>query len=374
MMEDEVVRRRGWMSREAFLDLVGASHLIPGPNSTELAIHVGYARARWAGLVVAGTCFILPALAIVWVIAAAYVRYGSLPAVAGIMAGVKPVVMAVIGQALWGLGRTALKSAMTLTIFVAAVIAIALGVHELWVLAVAAAVAIVDRRVTAGGNLWGALGFAALPTVTTATGAAATGAAAAGAAAASAASVGLATLFLVFLKAGALLFGSGYVLLAFLEADLVQRLGWLSQSQLLDAIAVGQSTPGPVFTTATFVGYVVAGHPGALIATVGIFLPAFVLVALTAPVLERLRANADLRALLDGVNAASLAMMAMVTIALAVEAFPLPTGAGAGGLVRSAVPVVLCGASLWLLVSRRVNSAWLVLGGAAVGVLLLGAG
>ncbi len=382
MMEDEVVRRRQWLSREEFLDLVGASQLIPGPNSTELAIHIGYRRGGWPGLLIAGAAFILPAMAIVWAIAWAYVAYGALPAAGALLAGVKPVVLAVVAQALWGLGATALRSAVTLAVASAALLATLLGVHELLVLGIAALVTAIDARVTRGGNPWerrGALApilattdamDAARPALRLAAQAAERArellgdgrerAVAGGAALAGALGLGgvtLGKLFLVFLKAGGLLFGSGYVLLAFLRTDLVVRLGWLTEGQLLDAIAVGQFTPGPVFTTATFVGYVLAGHGGALLATLGIFLPAFVFVALTAPVLARLRTHAGLRAALDGLNAASLALMAAVTLPLAGDA-----------LARPRLGVPLFAASLLLLVRWRVNSAWLVLGGAAAGL------
>lgn len=368
MMEDEVVRRRGWLSREEFLDLVGASQLIPGPNSTELAIHIGYRRAGVPGLLVAGVCFILPAMALVWLVAWAYVTYGTLPQVGGLLAGVKPVVLAVVVQALWGFGRTALTSAVTLAVAVTAGIAVALGVHELIVLLAAAALTVIDARVTRGGNLWERTGSRSVapPWLVSQSGATAVATSGATAAATAAATtvaipalavVSLGKLFLVFLKAGALLFGSGYVLLAFLRTDLVVRLGWLTESQLLDAIAVGQFTPGPVFTTATFVGYLLAGNTGALLATIGIFLPAFVFVALTAPVLARLRTDATLRSALDGLNAASLALMAVVCAPLAREAFARPWLAAA-----------LFAVSYAALVRWRVNSACLVLAGAIVGL------
>lgn len=366
MMEDEVVRRRAWMSRQEFLDLVGASQLIPGPNSTELAIHIGYARAGWRGLLVAGTCFIVPATAIVWLIAWSYVTYGALPQVRGILSGVAPVVLAVVAQALWGFARIALSSAMTLAVFVVAGVALVLGVHEFVVLIAAAAIAVLDARVTRGGNLWEReMMSRAAPLVFHAkvahVGAESTAAVSATAFALATAipvalTVSLAKLFLVFVKAGALLFGSGYVLLAFLRTDLVVRLGWLTESQLLDAIAVGQFTPGPVFTTATFVGYLLAGNVGALVATVGIFLPAFVFVALTAPLLARLRHDPTLRAALTGLNAASLALMAVVCVPLAAQAFARPA---------LAVPLFLV--AFVALVHWRVNSVWLVLGGAIMG-------
>jgi chromate transporter len=335
MMEDEVVRRRGWLTREEFLDYVGATNLIPGPNSTELAIHIGRARAGWPGLVVAGISFIVPAALLVTAIAWAYVRFGTLPAAAGLLYGIKPVVIAVVLQALWSLGRTALKSRALVVLGVTALVAAAFGVDELLILVAAGAVMATARSVRS------ALPVVAAPVVVV-----------------SAAPFGLWPLLLVFLKIGSVLFGSGYVLLAFLRTDLVERLGWLTERQLLDAVAVGQVTPGPVFTTATFVGYVLGGGSGAAVATVGIFLPAFVFVALSGLILPRLRGSATARAVLDGVNVASLALMAVVTAYLARAAFV------------DIVTVMLALASALLLFRWRVNSAWLVLGGAAAGLAI----
>jgi len=334
MMEDEVVRRRAWLTHDEFLDLVGAVNLIPGPNSTEMAIHVGRERAGWRGLLVAGACFILPAVLIVGAIAWAYVKFGALPAATGLLYGVKPVVIAVVLQALWSLGRTALKSWWLGALGIAAVVATALGVNELLVLGVAAAL----------GLGWKTKGTTRLGLV------------AAGSFAGGPAAFGLWPLFGVFLKVGAVLFGSGYVLLAFLRADLVHRLHWLTEHQLLDAVAVGQVTPGPVFTTATFVGYVLHGASGAAVATLGIFLPAFVYVALSSAILPRVRRSAAARAALDAVNVASLALMAVVTWQLA------------GAALVDAWTVGLAAVSAVLLLGFRVNSSWLVLGGAAAGL------
>jgi chromate transporter len=350
-----VVRRRGWLRRDAFLDLVGATNLIPGPNSTELAIHIGHARAGWPGLLVAGASFILPAALIVTALAWAYVRYGALPQASGILYGVKPVVIAVVVQALWGLGRSAVKSRLLAVIAAAAIVAAAAGVHELLVLAAAGTLcgllaAVRIRPPTPGAAVPGVL--------LAAPGAAPAFASPAllSAAAAASASFGLWPLFGVFLKIGSVLFGSGYVLLAFLRADLVTRLGWLTERQLLDAVAVGQMTPGPVFTTATFVGYLLGGPAGAAVATAGIFLPAFVFVAISGPLIPRLRRSPVASGVLDGVNVASLALMAVVTWQLSRTAVvDLPTALLAVG---SAV----------LLVALRVNSMWLVLGGAVVGL------
>jgi chromate transporter len=347
MMEDEVVRRRRYLSREEFLDLLGATNLIPGPNSTEMAIHVGHRRAGWPGLLVAGACFILPAALIVWGLAWAYVRYGKLPGVEGVLYGVKPVVIAVVVQALLALGRTALRSP---TLVVAGLLAASftvLGVNELLVLfgtGLAVALArLLERRAPLG-----LLGLAALAPGLP-------GTAMAAATTVVAQPFQLSTLFLVFLKVGAVLFGSGYVLLAFLRSELVERLGWLTEAQLLDAVAVGQVTPGPVFTTATFVGFVLGGHLGALLATVGIFLPAFFFVAVSGPLVPRLRRSATAGAFLDGVNAASLALMAVVTWQLGQAA------------VRDISTALLAVASAVALLRYRVNSSWLVVAGALVG-------
>jgi chromate transporter len=344
MMEEEVVRRRGWLTREAFLDYLGATNLIPGPNSTELAIHIGHARAGWPGLLVAGACFILPAAVVVTAIAWAYVTFGTLPAMAGVLYGIKPVVIAVIVQALWGLGRTALKTRGLVALGAVATVAAAAGVHELAILALAGAAMAVGRGVLQGSRVTPAgLGLVG---------------GAWGGGAAAAAPFGLWPLFAVFLKIGAVLFGSGYVLLAFLRADLVERLGWLTEHQLLDAVAVGQITPGPVFTTATFIGYLLGGTPGAAVATIGIFLPAFVFVALSGPLVPRLRRSPTAGAVLDGVNVASLALMAVVTWELARAALVDPLTVG-----MALVSVVL-------LLRFRLNSAWLVLGGAVMGLVL----
>jgi chromate transporter len=348
MMEDEVVRRRQWLTRDEFLDYLGATNLIPGPNSTELAIHIGHARAGWPGLLVAGACFILPATLIVGVIAWAYVRFGTLPEIKGVLYGVKPVVMAVVAQALWGLGRTALKTRALVVLGVAALVAAALGVHELLILFGAGLIMALSRRLVPFVRRSSALLLSGVPG--SASTVAATGVLAA------AASFGLWPLFWIFVKIGAVLFGSGYVLLAFLRADLVERLGWLTERQLLDAVAVGQVTPGPVFTTATFIGYLLGSTPGAIVATVGIFLPAFIFVALSGPLVPRLRRTPTAGAVLDGVNVASLALMAVVTWQL-----------GRAALVDS-LAIVLAAVSAVLLLRFRVNSAWLVLGGALVGV------
>ncbi len=354
MMEDEVVRRRRWLTREKFLDLLGATNLIPGPNSTELAIHIGYQRAGWAGLIVAGSCFILPAALIVTVFAWAYVRYGSLPETSHVLYGVKPVIIAVVLRALWSLGRTAVKTRLLAVIGIGAVVLSFLRVNELLVLFVAGAVVATVRwlstrsksRTRTSRSVFFSLSFATLfQTIATTTTTAA-------------ASVGLWPLFLFFLKVGSVLFGSGYVLLAFLRGDLVERWHWLTNEQLLDAIAVGQVTPGPVFTTATFIGYLLAGPKGALVAPIGIFLPAFIFVAVSGPLVPRIRRSVTAGAFLDAVNVASLALMIVVTYELGRTALiDLPT-------------VALLIISLFLLIRYRINSVRLIVIGALAGYLL----
>jgi chromate transporter len=348
MMEDEVVRRRGWLTRERFLDLLGATNLIPGPNSTELAIHVGHIRAGWRGLVVAGACFVLPAFLIVLGCAWVYVRAGSLPAAEGVLYGVKPVIVAVVVQALWGLGAVATKTPLVAGVGIVSAALTAAGVHELAVLFGAGAVVggwAWARRARSAGRLVGLAPL--LPWIGAPIGAGA-----------AAAPFGLGPLFLFFLKVGSVLFGSGYVLLAFLRADLVERWGWLTEAQLLDAIAVGQVTPGPVFTTATFVGFVLGGLPGAVVATVGIFLPAFVFVAMSAPLVPCLRRSAVAGAVLDGLNVASVALMTVATAQLLRVA------------VVDVVTAVLAVTSAALLIGPRVGSVWLVLAGGLVGVVV----
>lgn len=341
IMEDELVRRRQWLSRETFLDLLGASNLIPGPSSSELAIHIGYLRAGWMGLLVAGSCFILPAAIIVAALAWLYVRFGTLLAASAILYGVKPVVIAIVLQALWGLGRTAVKTTFLGLVGVCALGAAFLGLHPLLLLALAGCVACLSQ-VRASRLSVSILPFSAAPVAAAAT---------------SATSFSLASLFLVFLKIGAVVFGSGYVLLAFLRADLVMHRGWLTDSQLIDAVAVGQLTPGPVFTTATFIGYLLGGVRGSVVATLGIFMPAFLLVAASGPLIPRIRRSNVAGAFLDGVNVGSLALMAEVSWQLGRAA--LVDVATLGLAIISAVALLR-----W-----RLNSAWLILGGAVLGLL-----
>jgi chromate transporter len=350
MMEDEVVRRRQWITRDKFLDLLAAANLIPGPSSTELAIYIGYLRGGWAGLLLGGTCFILPAALIVTGLAWAYVRFGAIPEITGILYGVKPVVVAVILQALWNLGRSAVKSIFLGAVGMAAVAAILLGVNQLLVLLIAGAIIALTQfaaRVRHDGprcllSLFPSASI--LPILQGGT--------------AGAATVALWPLFLFFLKIGSVVFGSGYVLLAFLREDLVERYHWLTNSQLLDAVAIGQVTPGPVFTTATFIGYILAGPKGAAVGTIGIFLPSFLLVAISGPLIPQLRRSALAGAFLDGVTVAALALMAVVTFQLGRSALTDPT------------TIALALISALLLFRFKINSAWLVLGGGAIGYLV----
>ena len=351
LMEDEVVRRRRWLTREAFLDLLGATYLIPGPNSTEMAIHVGYVRAGWPGLVVGGSCFILPAMVITLVLATVYARYGRLPQAAWILYGVKPVIIAVVVQAVWSLARRAVATPLAAAVALAVLVLALRGVNEVALLFAAALGLPLLRTVAATGGVralapGGLLGLALSGTSALVPSPAATGGTAI-----------LWQLALIFLKVGSILFGSGYVLLAFLRPDLVERTRWLTDAQLLDAIAVGQLTPGPVLTTATFIGYLVAGGAGAVVATVAIFLPSFVFVALSSPFIPRLRRSPWAAGFLDGANAASVALMATVTWEL-----------GRAAVVDWLTTLIALGAAV-ILLTTPVNSAWLVVAGASAGGL-----
>jgi chromate transporter len=343
MMREELVRRREWVSDRRFADLMGATNLIPGPNSTELAIHLGHERAGWRGLLLAGLAFILPAALMVTGLAWAYVEHGDTPAVEGVLYGVVPVVVAIIAWALVGLGRTVLTSSWLVILAVVALSAYLLGANELVVLFGGAAVAALARglRSLAGTDRHQLLGWpllAGTPVFDDPTG------------------EQLSQLFWTMLKIGAVLYGGGYVILAFLEGDFVDRLGWVTRQQVLDAVSMGQVTPGPVFTTATFLGYVVAGFPGAFLATVAIFLPSFVFVGLLTRLADWLRSRALTSALLDGVNATALALMAGVSLQL-----------GRSALV-DVITVGLAVVTLLLLRRTRLNSAWLIAAGALVGV------
>lgn len=374
LMRELVVRRRGWLSDEEFVDMLGATNLIPGPNSTEMAIHIGHRRAGFAGLVVAGLAFIVPASLITLAIAWAYVRWGARPEGRWLMYGVKPVVIAIVLQAIAGLAPVAARTRALVVLGVATGIAAAVGVNEFVLLFAAGVVAIAmaaaerRRRAHAGGGGKASVGCALLPLGSVAlAGPASAGAATAAAPIVSAAGVatgtaGASALFWVFAKIGAVLFGSGYVLLAFLRSELVERYGWLDPAQLIDAVAIGQVTPGPVFTTATFIGFLLGGGAGAFAATAGIFLPAFVFVAASAPLVPQLRRSWIAGGFLDGVNVASLALMAVVTLQLTRAAIvDVPTA-------------VLAIASGVLLLRYRVDPTLLIAGAAVAGLLLEGRG
>jgi len=347
MMHDEVVKRRKWLSDQEFLDLLGATNLIPGPNSTEMVIHLSYLRAGWPGLIAGGVCFILPAMLIVTALAWVYVKLKSLPQIEWLLYGVKPVVIAIIAQALWNLGRKAVKNIILASVGLVVIVLYFFQINELLLLFAGGLVVMLAanfQRLRAQGMgallLPGAAGFSAF--------------------ALSGLTVvpfSLPLLFLTFLKIGSILYGSGYVLLAFLRADFVVNFSWLTEAQLIDAIAIGQVTPGPVFTTATFIGFLLAGLPGALLATLGIFLPSFIFVAISNPLIPRIRNSPWVSGLLDGVNVASFGLMAAVTWQL-----------GQASLIDP-LTIVIALVSLGLLIRFNLNTTWLIAGGAILGLL-----
>ncbi|MEJ1935416.1 chromate transporter [Nostoc sp. NIES-2111] len=342
MMDNEVVNRRQWMSREKLLDLLGITNLIPGPNSTELAIHIGYERGGWRGLLVAGSCFILPAMLIVWTLAAIYARYQTVPQVEWLLYGIKPVIIAIVLQAVCNLGKKAAKDTPTIIAGVVAIAAYFGGLNEILLLILLGiAVMLLKnwRGRTSGAFLLPFSGILAQLGTTTA----------------AVTSVSWVSVFLFFLKIGCVLYGSGYVLLAFLQRDLVERNQWLTSQQLLDAVAIGQFTPGPVFTTATFIGYLLAGNAGAITGTIGIFLPAFILVWVVNPWVTKLRQSPWASGFLDGVNAASLGLMAGVIYTL-----------GQAALVDW-LTILLAIVSAIAVFRFKINSAWLVLAGGIIG-------
>jgi chromate transporter len=363
MMEEEIVRRRKWITREYFLDLVGATNLIPGPNSTEMAIHIGYIRAGWSGLAVAGISFILPAVLITAAFAWAYVKFGSLPKIIPFFYGIKPAVLAVIFFAVWRLGRTAVKSWRLLVIGLCVTLTSLLKMNEVAVLLLGAVIGMFWLRLPAQGRNPLVLGITA--GISTAIGAILYNVRISWGTAAMMAvgfsgpiGFSLLKLGLFFLKVGAVLFGSGYVLVAFLEGGLVHDYGWLSQQQLLDAIAIGQFTPGPVLSAATFIGYVISGVPGAVVSTVAIFIPSFFFVAALNPIVPRLRQSPWTSAFLDAVNVSSVALMLAVIVKL-------------GQTTLTGFPAWLIAmAALGVSFRWKVNATWLILGGATVGWIL----
>lgn len=329
LMQEEVVKKRKWISEEHFLDLVGATNLVPGPNSTEMTMHIGHERAGWKGLIVAGCCFIIPAVIITAIFAWLYQQYGQLPQVQPFIYGIKPAIIAVVAALMINLGRKALKSVELFIIGILAAAAVLMGMNEIYVLF--------------GGGLLGIVIFLFRNKTTTANGIF---------------PVAFFKLFLTFLKIGSILYGSGYVLFAFLDAELVGK-GLLTKQQLVDAIAVGQFTPGPVFSSATFIGWQIGGPVGAVAATIGIFLPSFVFVALLNPLIPRLRKSKIMSAFLDTVNIVSIAIILSVlvemsrltindwrTIAIAIASFAIT------------------------FYFRKLNTAFIILGGAAAGYVL----
>jgi len=353
LIEAEVVRKREWVTRQQFLDMLGAANLIPGPTSTEMAINVGFVRAGWAGLCVAGASFIVPAALITGAFAWAYVRYGSLPQAGAVLAGIKPAVIAVIAMAVWRLGKAAVRDIGLAILGGLSLAAFFFGWSPIGILLGGGLAGMVARRASQGGSV-----ASCFPVLSFSRRASSSFLAVPALAGTIVAKPSVGRIALFFLKVGAILYGGGYVLLAFLQDGLVRQHSWLTQQQLLDAVAIGQFTPGPVLSTATFIGYILGGAPGAAVATVAIFLPSFFYVALLAPVLFRLRQSFWMSAFLDSVNVCAVALMAGVTIKLAVDA------------LRNWPAWVIAAAALAVLLRWKVNPAWVVLGGGVAGLLL----
>ena len=346
-IEMEIVQRRGWISREKLLDLLSISNLIPGPNSTELVIHVGLEQAGWQGAIVAGASFIIPAMLLVWGLAIAYVQYQTIPAVGWLLYGVKPVIIAIIAQALWKLGRSALKNMPTWSAGLLVLALYFLNINEIaLMLGAGIIVSLVNNLAPSAQKKSLSIflfpfSFFPFPLISTTYPKTWT------------------AVFLSFLKIGSVLYGGGYVLLAFVQQEFVDRTHWLTSQQLLDAVAIGQFTPGPLFTTATFIGYLVAGNLGAIAGTIGIFLPAFILVPLINPFVSKLRKSPWTGGFLDGVNAASIGLMAAVAWEL-----------GRSTLIDVWAIIIAIASLIILLKFSKINSAWLVIAGSAIGWLI----
>lgn len=358
MMQDEVVERRQWLSRQHFMDLVGATNLIPGPNATEMAIHCGFVRGGWRGLMLAGLCFIAPAALISGLLGWVYLRYQTVPAMSALIFGIKPAVIAIIFRAIWQLAPNAVKS-WHLALIGLLVAGMALfNVNEITAIFTGGGLGMIllylsRRKFKPTAAAWLPVGFssAVAPNKNLLLTLAGTTSATVG--------FSLSQLFLVFLKIGAVLFGSGYVLIAYLEGELVERLGWLTMPQLMDAVAVGQITPGPLLSTATFIGYQIAGTWGALLATVGVFLPSFVFVALTNPFIPKLRNSFVTACFLDAVNVSALGLMVAVTLQL-----------GRSVLVDWK-SILIALASMFLIARfKKLNTTWIIVGSAFIGFLL----
>ncbi len=358
MMEEEVVNRRKWLTRQHFLDLIGAVNLIPGPNSTEMAIHIGYLRGGVSGLIAAGLSFIMPAVIITAILAWVYMEFGRMPQAAVFLFGLKPAVISVILVAVVRLGKTAAKNVRLTVIGIAVAVSSLLGMNEVVALFTGGIVGIglfvLKDKTHKGVKGWGIPLSLQLSSQMAGSWAKTTAAATA----ATIAGVSLWKLGLFFLKIGSVLYGSGYVLVAFLEGGLVKDYGWLTRQQLLDAIAIGQFTPGPVLSTATFVGYVISGVPGAVVSTIAIFLPSFLFILLLNPLIARLRASKVMSAFLDAVNISAIGLMAAVVISLGRETLT----------DWRAIVIALVAATAGM--RFKVNNAWLILGGAFAGRLL----
>jgi chromate transporter len=342
MMEEEVVRKRKWISHEEFLDIISAANLIPGPNSTETALHIGYSLDSWRGFFAAGLSFITPTIIIVTGVAMAYVKYGMLPATENILFWIKPVIMAVISLAIYRFSKTAIKNKLLLLMLLLACLASVFKITEIAVILV---IGVLVMFINISRDKFNSIipsSFLLDPILQ---------------ASSCIVSCDLTAIFLFFFKISAIIFGSGYVLYAFLYNDLVVNYQWISQAQLIDAIAIGQFTPGPVFTAATFIGYLLAGVPGALVASIGVFLPAFIYVAITSPFLSQMRQSKSLSFFLDGVNVASLALMIVVCFNLA------------NAMLTNALAITIFVVSLGILWRFKVNSAWLILVAATLGFI-----
>jgi chromate transporter len=342
LMHGEVVKKRKWLTEQQFLDLMGATNLIPGPNSTEMAIHIGQERAGWRGLIIAGLCFILPAVCITGVFAWFYKRYGQLPEVQPFVYGVKPAIIAVMLGAVYPLARKSVRTWELAGIGMMVLIGSLLSMNEVVLLFGAGLIAVTFYEIRNAGVGIGRNGLLLLQLIAPGDG-----------------SLTNTKLFLIFLKIGAILYGSGYVLFAFLDTELVAR-GWLSRAQLVDAIAVGQFTPGPVFSAVTFVGYQINGLSGAVLGTIAIFLPAFVFVAVLNPLVKHMRNSTRFALFLDAVNVASVAIILSVCWSMGVESIVDWRTVTIGVLSL----IVAFGFS-------RINSAWVVLGGAILGFVLM---
>jgi len=343
MMEDEIVVKRKWMTRDYFLDMIGATNLIPGPNSTEMTMHCGYEYAGKKGLFVAGFSFIFPATAITAILAYLYVKYGTLPEVEPFIFGIKPAVLAIIASAILKLGRKAVKKIELVVLGIIVLVVSLLGIHEIIALLSAGVLGLlyfsIKDKVQTNVNSF--FPFLSVSLFTT-----------------SVLQISSAKLFWVFLKVGAILYGSGYVLFAYLDAELVTR-GWLTRAALIDAIAVGQFTPGPILSTSTFIGYQLSGFTGALAATAGIFLPSFLFVLILNPFIPKMRQSKTFGYFLDAVNIAAVAVMLAVLFKMSRET-----------LVNwQAIVIALVCA--YLVFGTKLSTMWTITIGAILGYLLM---